>query len=140
MFVLLGYIDEVAKIGIMIYEKRISLNWIQPHHLIQKYDLCFDEDILDNMKLFIREKSINKKFLLLQNINNSMSQSLKFFLPNISDFGVNDEIPLLNHLIIKLQPLLLYSNIKYLEIYIKKLELKRIGSLLGQWDSILFLN
>ena len=130
--------NKPSKLEKEIYSKCISLNWIQPHHLIKKYDLYLDEDIIDNIKLFIREKSINKKLLLFQNINNSLSQFFKFSLPseNTLDFGVDDTMPLLNYFIIKLQPLLLYSNIKFLEIYQKELKYKIIGSQLSIWDSI----
>ena len=70
------------------------------------------------------EKSPKKKFFNVNKIFNSVNILLtKFNGSNEKYVGIDDILPILSYAIIKAQPLRLYSNIKFLELYIKEKEI-----------------
>ena len=106
-----------------IYRKCVSLNWIQPHQIIDKKNLAFlgksEKDIVENIKLFIQEKSMVKKNITLNNISNLIRLLFKY--DGISSkyryIGVDDILPVLNFCSIKAKPSMLYSTLRFMDLY-----------------------
>ena len=65
------------------------------------------------------EKSPRKKLLNFKKIFKLIYYLLKFNNSG-NDIGVDDQLPILTYVLIKSQPLTLFSNIKYMELYIKE--------------------
>ena len=103
-----------------ILQNVCKLSWIEPQHII-KSKTHFDFDLIlpdiNNYFDFIRtEKSPRKKLLNLNNIFSSINQLLKF--SGVSQFGVDDQIPLLTYCFIKSKPTMIYTDCKFMQLYI----------------------
>ena len=80
-----------------------------------------------------KEKSPRKKFLYVMDIFSSINYLLKFNGKNGGDAGgVDDQIPVLNYAFVKAEPLRMYSNVKYMELFIGNKKNKMEGSRLTQ--------
>ena len=77
----------------------------------------FLTDVSKYFNLIDSEKSPNKKIFNVSEIFNTIRFLLKFNGGG-KDVGVDDQMPLLNYAIIKTQPLRIYSNAKFMELYI----------------------
>ena len=122
-----------------IYQKSIKLSWIKLNNLAKmKLNLVFGSflsDVANYFNLIDSEKSPNKKIFNVSAIFNSIRFLLKFNGGG-KDVGVDDQMPLLNYAIIKLQPLRMYSNAKFMELYIGDRKNKSEGNQLTQLLSI----
>ena len=113
---------ESSKEDMEIFQKLIKLSWTEPKHFI-KYknkEIMFGnffEKIKSFINLIVTEKSINKKFSNLIKIFDSM-QSL-FTLNKIGETGVDDEISVITYLLIKSPQINLFSNIIFMNLYIR---------------------
>ena len=121
-----------------ILQQSYLLSWVEPQNII-KSDTHFDFDLVlpDINKYFnsIRnEKSPRKKLLNLTNIFSSINRLLLF--SGISKFGVDDQIPLLTYCLIKARPLKLYTDCKFMELYIGEKKNKGEGNYLTQMKTI----
>ena len=122
-----------------IFRKCISLNWIEQHHLnFVKNELFLgnsEKDISNYIKLFQEEKSIRKKLMIFEKINNSILLIVKYSkAPKKNyDIGVDDILPILCYLVIKSTPLILYSNLRFIEIYKRNITNKNIGAQFTWW-------
>ena len=125
-------------------KKCISLNWIQICHMSSKnVDISYispnaEKNICDDIKLFVQDKSIRNKLMVFNKIYYSINLLLKFnkLSKKDYDFGIDDILPLLYYFIIKAHPLLLWSNIKFLEIYKRELKNKYQGNQFLDWRLI----
>ena len=131
---------EPSKKDIEIYEKAISLSWVEPQHIIfEKTNYVYDTflpDVINNFYLLDKNKSPRIKFKNMSNIFMTITNIVKFNNSEKSDIGVDDIMPILNYCVIKAQPIKLYSNCKFMELYIGEMKNKNEGSQLTQLQSI----
>ena len=119
----------------IIEKKCESLEWTEPKHFIQgKKNYVFDCFLPDAIYYFNKietEKSPMKKILSMKEIFNSVYKLVKF---NGDDnkTGVDDLMPILNYAFIKAKPKMIYSNLKFIDLYIGDLKSKEEGSQLTQ--------
>lgn len=122
-----------------IYQQSIRLSWIKLNNLAKmKMNFVYGSFLSDVFKYFNlidSEKSPNKKIFNVSEIFNSIRFLLKFNGGG-KDVGVDDQMPLLNYAIIKAQPLRIYSNAKFMELYIGDRKSKSEGNQLTQLLSI----
>ena len=131
---------EPSKIDMDIYEKTISLSWIEPRHIIpEKTNYIYDSflpDVINNLYLLDKNKSPRIKFIKMMNIFTAITNIVKFNNSEKDDIGVDDLMPILNYCVIRAQPIRLDSNCKFMELYIGELKNKKEGNLLTQLKSI----
>ena len=122
-----------------IFQQSIKLSWTEPKHFIKsKRKLVFGSFLTDFLKFFKTmdsEKSPNKKLSNMMEIFNSIGFLLQFNGAG-KDIGVDDQLPILNYAFIKVQPLRMYSNAKFMELYIGERKNKIEGNQLAQLLSI----
>ena len=118
-----------------IDKKCNSLSWTEPKHFIQeKNNYIFDCYLEDSIYYFNKlesEKSVLKKILNIKELFNSIYR-LEKFNGDRKNAGVDDLMPILNYAFIKAKPKMIYSNLKYIELYIGYLRSKEEGSQLTQ--------
>ena len=123
-----------------IYKKCVSLKWLQPNNYVDdiKDDLfgIQENEIIENLKLFEREKSIMKKSIIIFKF-----YKLICLIPSIPKINMSDTerdvdftLPWIYYFSIKSQPLRMYSNLRFFELY-KRGNNYRIESLLSQFKS-----
>ena len=122
-----------------IFSQTIMLNWIEPKHFIQdKKNYCFD-GFLPDVNIFLKkletQKCPAKKFGYMSKIFESIRNLVKF---NGGDMmtGVDDQMPILNYALIKAHPLRIYSNCKYMELFLGERKNKKEDSELIQLLSL----
>ena len=114
-----------------LFRQSVRLSWTEPKHFIKYKSMDFGNFISDfsnYLKLIDIEKSPRKKLLNMNKIFNSIENLLKFN-DEIDFDAIDNQIPILNYSIIKAQPLRLFSNITFMELYIgeKKINLRVIN-------------
>ena len=118
-----------------IFQQSVRLSWTKPIHFIRsKRQIVFGSfltDVVKYFKLIDSEKSPRKKILNMSEIFNSIGFLLQFNGSG-DDSGVDDQMPILNYAFIKAQPLRMYSNAKFMELYIGEKRNKKEGSQLTQ--------
>ena len=131
---------EPSKIDMDIYEKTISLSWIEPRHIIpEKTNYVYDSflpDVINNLYYLDKNKSPRIKLQKMMNIFMTITNIVKFNNSEKDDIGVDDLMPILNYCVIRAQPLRLNSNCRFMELYIGELKNKKEGNLLTQLKSI----
>jgi hypothetical protein len=110
-----------------IYRQSIYLSWVEPSHFIPKEKL-FNLDVIksdfhDYLVKFQEKKSPLIKFKYLSKIFNLILRSAKFNGHELK--GVDDTMNYLIYLLIKEKPMKLYSNCKYLELFLFNKENKK---------------
>ena len=129
------YPAEPHKQDNIIFQKCIQLSWTEPKHFIQvKKDYVFGgflPDVKRAFEMIDKEKSPRRKFVYVMEIFSSINYLLKFNGKG-DDKGVDDQIPILNYAFIKAHPLRMYSNVKYMELFIGEKKNKIEGSQLTQ--------
>ena len=102
-----------------IFRNTVNLSWTQPKNFLKdKEQYVFGSFLKDIKKSFMKletEKSIKKKFLIIEEIHNDIS----FFynLNGIKNIGCDDIIPVLSYATIKVQPNILDSIIQFMKLY-----------------------
>ena len=131
---------EPSKIDMDIYEKTISLSWIEPRHIIpEKTNYVYDSflpDVINNLYYLDKNKSPRIKLQKMMNIFMTITNIVKFNNSEKDDIGVDDLMPILNYCVIRAQPIRLNSNCRFMELYIGELKNKKEGNLLTQLKSI----
>lgn len=130
-----------------IYQQSIRLSWIKLNNLTQmKMNFVYGSflsDVSKYVNLIDSEKSPNKKIFNVTEIFNSIRFLLEFNGGG-KDIGVDDQIPLLNYAVLKAQPLRMYSNAKFMELYIgdkkNKIEGNQLTQLLSICEHIININ
>ena len=111
------------------------LVWVHPKHFIKDKNYIYDCFLKDTIYFFNRieiEKSPMKKIKIIKEIFNSVYKLVKFNGDNNNNTGVDDLMPILNYAFIKAKPEKIYSNLKFIELYIGELKSKEEGSQLTQ--------
>ena len=129
------YPIEPYELDNKIFQQSVRLSWTEPKHFIKsKRQFVFGSflsDVITYFKLIDSEKSPKKKLSNLLEIFNSIGFLLKFNGAGV-DAGVDDQMPILNYAFVKAQPLRMYSNAKFMELYIGERKHKYEGSQLTQ--------
>ena len=115
------YPEEPNDIDIKIFKQSIKLSWTEPEHFINKYIRKpivfrhFFSDVYNYLKLIDTEKSPRIKILNMKKFFDSIEYLLKFneILP-----GSDDIMPILEYVIVKAQIPRIFSNVKFMELYI----------------------
>ena len=111
-----------------IFRQCVILTWIKPEHFIEnKTNYVFDgflPDVNDYLKKLEKQKSPRKKFNYMSKIFESIRNLVKFNGDDILA-GVDDQMPILNYALIKARPLRIFSNCKFMELYIGKKKNKK---------------
>ena len=122
-----------------IFRQTVFLTWIEPKHFIQdKKNYAFDgflPDVNNYLKKLESQKSPTKKFSYMSKIFESIRNLVKF---NGGDLmtGVDDQMPILNYALIKARPLRIYSNCKFMELFLGERRNKKEDSELIQLLSL----
>ena len=115
------------------------LSWAQPNHFISnKNQYDFDlvlPDIIKDFQFIYTERSPRKKFMHVSNIFSLINRLLVFNSEAIF-IGVDDQMPLLNYVFIKANPVGIYTNCKFMELYIGEKKNKGEDNQLSQLLSI----
>ena len=89
-------------------------------------------DVIHSFEMIDKEKSPRKKILCVTDIFSSINYLLKFNGKDNDNMGVNDQMPVLNYAFVKAEPLRMYSNTKYMELFIGEKKNQAEGSQLSQ--------
>ena len=113
--------EQISK-DIKIFQNCFKYIWIDLSNLIKSNkNYVFDRylpDSINYIKQFEQEKSPRKKIFCLNNLFNCIYNLAKFNGDEIK--GLEDELPLLNFTFIKAKPQKIYSNCKYVQLFLEK--------------------
>ena len=122
--------DEPSQIDIAISENCKKIMWIDPSNLIKSNkNYVFDSYLPDAINCFRNidiEKSPRKKLLYIREICKCIFNLGTFNGDKIE--GAEDEIPLLNYTFIKANPKNIYSNSKYIQLFLGDKKIKEEGN------------
>ena len=122
-----------------IFRQTVVLTWIEPKHFSQdKNNYMFDgflPDVNNYLKKMEKIKLPRKKFGYMSKIFESIRNLVKFNGEDVLP-GVDDQMPILNYALIKARPLRIYSNCKFMELFIGDKKNKKEESELIQLLSI----
>ena len=117
-----------------IFQQCIKLSWVESKHFMgvkTNYTIeTFLPDVMEFFKKIEKEKSPRKKIMNMKEIFNSIYKVVKF--NGGKDTGVDDSLPILNYAFIKARPMRIFSDSRYMELYIGNLSNKEEGSQLMQ--------
>ena len=131
------YVPESEQIDNDIFSKCVKLAWTEPKNFIKDKTNYVCDSFLPEVILYFKkiqiEKSPRRKLLNMSKIFKTISNLLDFNSGEEKvDIGVDDLMPILNYSFIKAQPERIYSNCKYMELYIGDKSSKEEGSQLSQ--------
>ena len=111
-----------SNIDLIILRNCLKLSWIEPKHLIENgnnynFDIFMD-DIKQYFNEFEKEKSPNKKIKILNKIFKIISKIMDFNNWD-SEHGADDNITILIYIFIKIHQKKIYSDIKYIKLFLK---------------------
>ena len=103
-----------------LYQKCIILAWIEPKHFIDENKIFNLENIKNDFQYFMsqieQEKSPSFKFSNLRKIFKLINDSAEFYGQEIEEN--DDTLKIFLYLLIKEQPTKLYSNSKYMNLFL----------------------
>jgi hypothetical protein len=104
---------------ITLYNKLLELNWIKPKNIIQKdiINYTFFSEPVSLIQKFEKSKSPISKMKMLQKTFQSIQNIIKFNLKELY-LGTNQIIPIFVYILIKAKPKRLWSNLKYIQLYL----------------------
>lgn len=118
-----------------IYHWCISLNWVEPEHIIPIKGIILNNFLPAAVKHIRRmemEKTPNKKIEEIMRVS-ELIQSAIVFSTGQSDNSVDDALPFFEYAIIKAQPQFLSSNVNYMEMFLDtNLKKTKYGLILTQ--------
>ena len=121
-------------LDIAIYNQCQLLSWTEPKHYMQtKTNLVFDSflpDVINYFKEINIQKSPRQKIIYMNKIFQSITNVVKF--SGGGEIGIDDIMPILNYALIKAKPVHIYSNCKYIELFIGEKKNKEEGIQLVQ--------
>ena len=104
----------------LLFENCQKLNWVEPKHFIEiKNNYVFDSFLPELTKYLIlitKEKSVRKKLNYTKLIFESMNNLGEF--NGEGNFGIDDQMQILNYVFIKANPPKIYSNCQFMELFI----------------------
>ena len=117
-----------------IFRNCVLLSWTEPKHFISdKKNYIYDSflpDVINYFEEIDKEKSPRKKIISMNNIFICINNVIKFNGSN-NGGGVDDQLPILNYAFVKARPLHIYSNCKFMELFLGDKEQKEEGSQLA---------
>ena len=117
-----------------IYNQCNVLSWIEPKNFIKsKTNYVFDSflpDVIQYFEEIEKQKSPRQKIIYMTKIFQSISNMVKF--SGGRDIGADDSQEILNFALIKAKPTNIYSNCKYMNLFIGDKKLKEQGMQLTQ--------
>ena len=123
----------------VIFTQCILNSWIEPKHLIkEKNNYLFDSflpDVINYFEKIDQEKSPRKKLEFMKNIFISIGNVVKFNGEN-KELGVDDQLPILNYAFIKANPFPIYTNCKFMELFLGQKKYRLEGNYLTQLFTI----
>ena len=122
---------------IEFYKKTQLLDWVTPENFaIKNIDfaqLTFAETLIKN---FEDSKSIDEKIKYIHNLHTYINNIFKFNTGKNTEIGQDELTPVLQYLIIKIQPRRIISNINYINCFLNDEDLiSQKGFLMSQIDS-----
>ena len=122
-----------------IFYQTVKLSWTKPKHFLgEKKQYVFGSFIKDVKRFFrqlILEKSPRKKLLNVHEISNDVSFFYSF--NGDKEIGLEDEISILSYAMIKVQPIVLDSNLKFMKLYCKVGGIIQEGNKLEQLTAVI---
>ena len=122
--------NESSDLDIIIYEKCKNIIWIDPSNLLKSNkNYIFDSFLPDAISYFRNidiEKSPRKKLIYIKEIFKCIYNLGTFNSDKVE--GAEDEMPLLNYTFIKANPKNIYSNCKYIQLFLGDKENKEEGN------------
>ena len=123
----------------VIFTQCILNSWIEPKHLIkEKNNYLFDSflpDVINYFEKIDQEKSPRKKLEFMKNIFISIGNVVKFNGEN-KELGVDDQLPILNYAFIKAHPFPIYTNCKFMDLFLGSKKYRLEGNYLAQLFTI----
>ena len=123
----------------VIFTQCILNSWIEPKHLIkEKNNYLFDSflpDVINYFEKIDQEKSPRKKLEFMKNIFISIGDVVKFNGEN-KELGVDDQLPILNYAFIKAHPFPIYTNCKFMDLFLGSKKYRLEGNYLAQLFTI----
>ena len=105
----------------IIFKQCFLLSWTEPKHFMEeKRNYIFDSflpDVIGYFDKIEKEKSPRKKLEYMSKIFISIENVVKFNGDN-KDLGVDDQLPILNYAFIKSHPLNVYSNLRFMNLFL----------------------
>ncbi len=128
------YPEDPQKEDILIFQNCVKYSWVEFKHLVKGKNNYISENFIpDIVKYFEnikREKSprkklkyVNKIFLCIFNLASLNGDKID---------GTDDSLPILNYALIKARPYLIYSNCKFMNLFLGEKKNKSEGHLLSQ--------
>jgi hypothetical protein len=118
-----------------IFQQSVRLAWTEPKLFIHsKREFVYGSFLTDALKYFNlidAEKSPRKKLENMVELFNSIGFLLQFNGVG-KEAGVDDQLPILNYAFVKAQPLRIWSNCTFMNIYIGEKKNKIEGNQLAQ--------
>ena len=108
---------------IKILHNSVRLSWIEPNVLLGKNNYNFDNFLPETKDLLVKlenGKSPLQKINCLNEIFKKITNIIQFNNQNDEFIGVDDSLPIFQYAVIKAQPIRLFSNYKYLNMYMNK--------------------
>ena len=115
------YPNEPLEVDNKIFKQTKMLSWTKTNHLLNiKREFVFgnfEKDILENFKLMDLNKSPRKKLKFIEEI----FKSIEFLLQSngFRIIAVDEYTPVLQYALIKAQPLRIFSNVKFVELFFR---------------------
>ena len=133
------YPSEPREEDNIIFKQCILLSWTEPKHFIRgKNNYIFDSflpDVIGYFDKIEKEKSPRKKLENMSNIFISIENVVKFNGEN-KDIGVDDQLPILSYAFIKAHPLNIFTNCKFMNLFLGSKKQKSEDNQLTQLFSI----
>ena len=122
-----------------IFIQTVKLSWTKPNHFLgDKKQYVFGSFINDVKRFFKQltaEKSPRKKLLNMDEISNDVSFFYSF--NGTDEVGLDDEISILSYAMIRVQPSILDSNVKFMKLYCKIGDFMSEGNKLEQLAAVI---
>ena len=104
----------------LIFENCEKLGWVEPKHFIESKNNCVYDSFLPELTKYLilitKEKSVRKKLNYTRLIFESMN-NLGIFNGE-GNFGIDDQMQILNYVFVKANPSKIYSNCLFMELFI----------------------
>ena len=132
------YPQEPSETDSLTFKRTVMLSWAPPNFFISKknnyvYD-SFLPDVISHFKQIHREKTPKKKMDCISNIFVLINNVIKF---NDSDgeCGADDSTSIVTYSLVQSQPFYIYSDIKYVELFLGDNKFKIEGNQITQLSS-----
>ena len=132
------YPQEPSETDSLTFKKTVMLSWAQPHYFITKknnyiYD-SFLPDVISHFKQIHREKTPKKKMECISKIFVSINNVIKFNDVD-GECGADDSTSIVTYSLVQAQPYYIYSDIKYVELFLGDKKFKIEGNQIAQLSS-----